>query len=143
MLEKVPTPEWKNTTDYTALSWISTFYVQLCSNACWKEFRRRWKMFRRVAGGIDGSVCFACNRCSNACWKKFRRPAGKLQRISGHFHGSVRFACNQCFNASQGIPDGPPKSSNGLLEPALDWYVSQAVRVPTPHREAPTAQTKV
>ena len=28
MLEKVPTPDRKVSTDYGALSWISTFYVQ-------------------------------------------------------------------------------------------------------------------
>ena len=29
MLEKVPTPDRKNSMDYATLSWISTFYMQL------------------------------------------------------------------------------------------------------------------
>ena len=29
MLENVPTPGWKNSMDYAALSWTSTFYIQL------------------------------------------------------------------------------------------------------------------
>ena len=51
------------------------FTYNWLSNACWKKFRRRWKMFRRVARGIHGLVRFTGNRCSSACWKKFRRPA--------------------------------------------------------------------